>query len=94
LEGFAPYSNTFTLYGNDSTGHMLAIQNFSTTTLAFVRPGHSTSECGVASAVMLVAPGDYVDMKALYGVPKTGLPLGILACRQYDGTIPASVFSR
>jgi len=43
---------------------------------------------------MLVAPGDYVDMKALYGVPKTGLPLGILACRQYDGTIPASVFSR
>ncbi len=91
LEGFAPYSNTFTLYGNDSTGHMLAIQNFSTPALAFVKPGHSTSECGIASAVQIVPSGGFVDMNALYGVPKTGLPLGILACREYDGTIPASM---
>jgi hypothetical protein len=90
-EGFVPYSNVFTLFDGNATGHMRAIQNFSTVALLFVKPGHSSNQCGDSSAVVVVPPNGFVDMNALFGVPQTNLPLGLLACRAYDGTLPSSV---
>jgi hypothetical protein len=94
-EGFVPFATTFTLYGNNATGHVTQIQNYSPWTLSFVKPGHGTSECGDPSAVVVAPSMGYVDLERLYGSSSVGLPLGIVACRSYDaspiGPVPISI---
>lgn len=65
------------------------------TTLRFIKPNHSSNECGNASAVIVLAPGAALtaaDMTALYGSATPALQnrIAFLACAA--GTSAGTVF--
>ncbi|UGS34917.1 hypothetical protein DSM104329_01299 [Capillimicrobium parvum] len=80
-QGWVPYAGAF---GAGTQGKLLSVQNAnSTATLLFVRPNHSTTECGDPSATIPVSPGATMtrdQMKALYGAESPRLGVTFLAC--------------
>jgi len=91
-QGPIPYLGRFPAFGTIQPGRVLSIQNpqrpgFDTITLFFVRPGHSTTECGNASAVVQLNQGQTTtpaQMTSAFGVAQppfsTLSPLNFLAC--------------
>jgi len=80
-QGWIPYLGTF---GAGSQGRLLTVQNASqSATLLFVRPNHSTTECGNPSATVPVAPRASLtpaQMTELYGSATPRLGVTFLAC--------------
>lgn len=90
IQGYIPFLGSF---GGGTQGKLLTVQNASSSsTLRFVKPGKSTSDCGSADATITVAPRANLtadQMKTLYGSATPRLPVNFLAC--VSSTTPVSL---
>jgi hypothetical protein len=81
VSGYIPFLGTF---GGGVNGTLTRVQNpWSGVALSFVKPGHSTTECGNSSSVVTLGPNQMMtpdQMKAAFGSEKPKLPATFLAC--------------
>jgi len=91
VQGFVPYVGRFPPFGVVPAGRLLRIRlpqsGFPDSALAFVKRGHSTQECGDASAVVVIGEGQTTtpaQLMEIYGVAEprftTPAPIPFLAC--------------
>jgi hypothetical protein len=89
VSGFVPYLGKFPAFGLPIIGNLKKITSLasalSNTSIAFVRIGHRTDECGNPSAIVILGPGQSTTpetMNQIYGTstPPTDPPVPFLAC--------------
>jgi hypothetical protein len=99
---FVPYAGAYPPFGNVPPFHLIGVQfplsGFADTELAFVKPGHSTEECGNPSAVTLLVEGQSLtaaQITAIYGSAQphfnTLSPMTAVACWSGSGPFPGFI---
>jgi hypothetical protein len=99
---FVPFAGRYPAFGSVAPFHLVGVRfpldGFVDQVLAFVKPGHSTAECGNADAVITVAEGASLtsaQLMTLYGSAQphftTLNPLSAVACWNGSGQIPGVI---
>lgn len=84
VSGPIPYTGAFPALGNPLDGTLTEIRSPDwNPSLQFVKVGHSTTECGMPDAVVLLEPGGDLgpdELDGIYGTGTPSLPVSFLAC--------------
>jgi hypothetical protein len=102
VSGFIPYAGQYPPFGNVPPFHLMQVHfpqsGFADQQLLFVKPGHSTAECGNSAAVVPLVEGQSLtpdQISALYGQTQphftTLRPLAAVACLAGAAPIPAFI---
>jgi hypothetical protein len=92
VSGFIPFLGQFG-GGPGNTSVLIEVRNHATgPTLSFIKPGHSSSECGNLSAIIQLGPGQALSaaqMTALYGsaTPSLANRIPFLACAATNASV-------